>query len=155
MADAAAIEAIAREYAGKFPDKQPAVLAALHHANSTDGHITPEAVEAIAAAVGVTAVRVWGVATFYTMYNQQPVGKYLVQVCTNISCSLRGSYAILTHLEKKLNVKIGATTPDLRYTLIEVECLGACGGAPAMQINDDYHENLTTDTVDEIIARLT
>lgn len=154
MADIQGIETIAKDYAQKFPDKQPAVLAALHHANKTDGHITPEAVEAIAAAVGVSPVRVWGVATFYTMYNKQPVGKYLVQVCTNISCSLRGSYAILTHLEKKLNVRTGATTPDLRYTLIEVECLGACGGAPAMQINDDYYENLTTDKVDTILAGL-
>ncbi|MEK7773037.1 MAG: NAD(P)H-dependent oxidoreductase subunit E, partial [Deltaproteobacteria bacterium] len=94
-------------------------------------------------------------ATFYTMYNvNRPVGRYHIQVCRNISCSLMGAEHIVKHLERALNIKTGETTPDKKYTLSTVECLGSCATAPMMQINDDYYENLDERKVDEILKRL-
>jgi len=85
------------------------------------------------------------VATFYSMYELKPVGQHKLCMCTNVSCMLRGSEEIVEHLEKKLDIKLGETTSDKKFTLKEVECLGACGGAPMMQIGRKYHENLTPD----------
>ncbi|MBI4978533.1 MAG: NAD(P)H-dependent oxidoreductase subunit E [Spirochaetes bacterium] len=154
MADRTKLTQFIAERTGRFPDSQSVVLEALHFANSADGIITKESVEIIAAALNMTPIRVWGVATFYTMYNKKPVGKYLVQVCTNIACSLRGGYSVLTNLEETLGIRVGETTKDGRFTLIEVECLGACGNAPVMQINDNYYENCTKEKVDAVIKAL-
>jgi len=93
------------------------------------------------------------VATFYNMYHLEPVGKNVIYLCTNISCMLRGCDEIQQHIENKLDIKMGGTSTDGRYTLKEVECLCACAGAPMMQVNKDYHENLTPDRVDAILEK--
>jgi NADH-quinone oxidoreductase subunit E len=99
-------------------------------------------------------IAVYEVATFYSMYEHKPVGKHKICVCTNISCLLRGSEEIVEHLEKRLGIKMGETTPDNKFTLKEVECLAACCGAPMFQIGKDYYEDLTPEKVDDILKRL-
>ncbi|MBF0126690.1 MAG: NADH-quinone oxidoreductase subunit NuoE [Magnetococcales bacterium] len=118
------------------------------------GWLSRESLDHVAEVIGMPPIRVYEVATFYTMYNLKPVGRYHVQACTNISCWLCGSDAIMNALKTKLRIQAGQTTDDKRFTLYEVECLGACVNAPMMQINDDYYENLTVDKVAEIIDRL-
>ncbi|MGZ3708569.1 MAG: NADH-quinone oxidoreductase subunit NuoE family protein, partial [Bdellovibrionota bacterium] len=94
------------------------------------------------------------VASFYTMYNLQPVGKYHLKICTNVACALRGAEELVHHCEQKLAIKCGETTRDKKFTLMEEECLGACGTAPAMMLNDDYHESLDPSKMDKILAAL-
>lgn len=98
--------------------------------------------------------QVYGVVRFYTMYNEKPVGRSHLQVCTNVSCMLRGAYDILDYILHKLNVKLGETTPDGLFTISEAECLGSCGTAPMMQVNNFYEENLTKERIDEILEKL-
>jgi NADH-quinone oxidoreductase subunit E len=103
----------------------------------------------------ITPIEVYEVATFYSMYEHKPVGKHKICVCTNISCMLRGSDEVVEHLKKKLGVSdFGEITPDGKFSIKEVECLGACVGAPMFQIGDHYHEHLTTDKIDAILAGL-
>jgi NADH-quinone oxidoreductase subunit E len=97
---------------------------------------------------------VYEVATFYSMYELKPVGKHKICVCTNISCMLRGSDEVVEHLRKKLGIGLGETTPDKKFTLKEVECLGACANAPMFQIGREYHEDLTPEKIDDILAGL-
>ncbi len=138
----------------KYPEPRSALLPLLHLAQREQGWVSPEAQEWLAARLELTPAMVMGVTTFYTMYNQAPVGKYLLQLCRTLSCNLRGSEDIRAHLMKSLSIEPGGTSEDGRFTLVEVECLGACGTAPAMMINDDYHENLTPARVDEILETL-
>jgi len=140
---------------GRYTTKQAALLPVLYLAQREFGHVSVDAMEYVAGLVGVSPARVYEVATFYTMYNKQPVGKYFIQVCANISCALRGGMALFGYLSKKLGIAEGQTTQDGRFTLVKVECLGACGNAPMMQINDDYYEDLTPAKVDEILKSLT
>ncbi len=135
--------------------RESAVMPVLHLAQREfGGWLSKEALDYVAEFMQMPPIRVYEVATFYTMYNLKPVGKYHVQVCTNISCWLCDSDTIVKALEEKLRAGMGQTTDDARFTLTEVECLGACINAPMMQINDDYYENLTSDKVSEIIDRL-
>jgi NADH-quinone oxidoreductase E subunit len=108
----------------------------------------------IAELLGLPRIRVYRVASFYTMYQRRQVGRYLLQVCTNISCSLLGADHLLHHLQEKLGIRTGETTPDGLFTLLEVECLGACGNAPAMMVNDEYYEDLTADKIDALLGQL-
>jgi len=111
--------------------------------------------EEIAAILEMQPVEVNAAAAFYTMYNiDKPVGRNHIQVCRNISCSLMGAEHIITHLERALGIKTGETTPDHRFTLSTVECLGSCGTAPMMQVNDEYYENLTEAKVDELLKKM-
>jgi len=137
-----------------YPVKEAALLPSLYLAQREFGHVSLEAMEYVAGLLGVTPARVYGVAAFYTMYHQAPVGKYLVQVCLNLPCALRGAEEVFEYIGKKLKLKEGETTPDQRFTLMKVECLGACGNAPMMQINDNYYEDLTPAKVDEILDGL-
>ncbi|MGI9316577.1 MAG: NADH-quinone oxidoreductase subunit NuoE [bacterium] len=139
----------------KFPPerRQSAILAALRIAQDELGWLNNETIEYIADVIGVPSVRAYEVATFYSMYQLNPVGKNVIHLCTNVSCMLRGCDQIQKHIEDKLKIKMGETTEDGRYTLQEVECLCACAGAPMMQVNKDYHENLTPERVDEILER--
>ena len=121
---------------------------------SHGGWLTTELMDAVADYLGVPAMAVYEVATFYSMYELKPVGKHKICVCTNISCMLRGSDDVVAHFKNKLGIHLGETTPDNKFTLKEVECLGACGGAPMMQVGTDYHENLTPEKIDEILAKL-
>jgi NADH-quinone oxidoreductase subunit E len=138
----------------RYPTKQAAVMPALRLVQDQLGSISDEAIAYVADLLGVPAAHVTGVASFYTMYNRRPVGRHHIQVCQNLSCSLMGAESILEHLEKKLGIKAGETTTDQRFTLSRVECLGSCGTAPVMQVNLDYHENLSAEKVDSILEGL-
>ena len=135
----------------RYPKPQAALLQVLWIAQEQFGWISEEVIRYVAELLGLPYNHVLGVVTFYTMFNRKPVGKYHVQVCANVSCMLLGSDNIVEHLEKKLGVKTGETTPDKMFTLSEVECLGSCGTAPMMQVNDDYYENLTSEKIDSLI----
>lgn len=108
----------------------------------------------VATLLEVPLGHILGVVSFYTMFHQEPCGKHHVEVCTNISCMLRGSSRIVDHLEKKLGIKMGETSKDKQWTLSEVECMGSCGSAPMFAIGEEYYENLSTDKVDKILADL-
>jgi len=112
------------------------------------------AMDVVAGMVGLAPMRVYEVATFYTMYNLKPVGKNFVQVCTNISCLIKGADDVFKVCKKKLGIENGETTPDGNFTLLEVECLGACVNAPMMQINDDFYEDLTAETTQKVLDAL-
>ncbi len=126
-----------------YPNKRAAILPTFWLAQKEFGYLSPDTMEYIGQLLGLSPAYVASVASFYTMFNREPVGKFHVQVCTNLSCTLLGAEHILECLEKKLGVGLGQTTPDGNFTLSEVECLGSCGTAPVAQINDDYYENLT------------
>jgi NADH dehydrogenase (ubiquinone) flavoprotein 2 len=135
----------------KYPNKAAGLLPVLYVAQAQEGWVSSEAMAAAAKVCEVPEVKAREVATFYTMYNKKPVGRYHVQVCCNISCSLMGSGHIYDYLSKKLGIKAGETTSDKLFTLSKVECLGSCGTAPMMQVNDQYYEDLTPEKVDSIL----
>jgi len=141
----------------KYPaeQKQSAVMAALRIVQDQNGgYLTNELIEAVAEYLDMQAIAVYEVATFYSMYELEPVGRHKICVCTNISCMLCGSSEVIDHLQKKLGIRLGETTADGKFTLKEVECLGACVNAPMMQVGRDYHENLTPEKLDQIIDSL-
>ena len=141
----------------KYPaeQKQSAVMAALRIVQDQNGgYLTTELMDAVAEYLDMPPIAVYEVATFYSMYELKPVGRHKICVCTNISCMLCGSDDVVNHLEKKLGIKMGETTTDDRITLKEVECLGACVGAPAIQIGDTYYEKLTPEMIDKILVDL-
>jgi NADH-quinone oxidoreductase subunit E len=138
----------------RYPSAEGAILPCLYLAQREFGYISLEAMQYVAEQIGVAPARIYGVATFYTMFNKEPVGKYLVQVCMNLPCMLRGAGEVFDYISEKLGVKAGETTADGKFTLMKVECLGACGNAPMMQINEDYYEDLTPEKVDRILDGL-
>ncbi len=139
----------------EFPDSQSALLPALWLAQRDYGGWLPEAAfDEVAAVMDLSAAHVAATATFYTMLNKKPAGRHLVQVCTNIACSLLGAEHLVEHISSKLGIGVGETTADGKFTLVEVECLGSCGTAPVMQIGDRYYEDLTEDKIDRILAEL-
>ncbi|MFZ5491653.1 MAG: NADH-quinone oxidoreductase subunit NuoE [Pseudomonadota bacterium] len=142
----------------KFPpdQKRSAVLAALREVQHENrGYLTVELMDAVAAYLELEPIDVYEVATFYSMFETKPVGRHSVSVCTNISCMLRGADDIVAHVEKKLGVKLGESTPDGRFYLKpEEECLAGCCGAPMMQVDHVYHEHLTPQRVDQILDAL-
>jgi len=125
-----------------YPDRRSALLPSLWVAQKEQGFVGTAAMEQIAQKVGLSPANVAGVVSFYTMYQTKPIGKYLIQVCTTLSCYLRGADRLVGHLQKKLGVEVGGTTADGKFTLVAVECLGSCGTAPMLQLNDDFHESL-------------
>lgn len=139
----------------KYPEdkKQSAVLVALREAqHQNEGYLTTEYMNAVADYLGMSNIAVYEVASFYSMFETQPVGRHSISVCTNISCLLMGSDDIVNHVEKKLNIKTGESTADGKfYIKREEECLAACCGGPMMMVDHKYYENLTTDKVDEIL----
>jgi NADH-quinone oxidoreductase subunit E len=159
MADGEVLSAQVREeidrWMAKFPEghQRSAVIAALHAAqHENHGYLTTEQMDAVAAYLGLLPLQVYEVASFYSMFETKPVGRRSISVCTNISCMLRGSDRIVEHVENRLGVKTGESTPDGRFYLKrEEECLAACCGAPMMMIDHVYYENLTPDKVDEIL----
>lgn len=142
----------------RFPEGRQcsAVIGALHAAqHENEGYLTRELMEAVAAYLDLPAIQVFEVASFYSMFETRPVGRHSVSVCTNVSCMLCGGEQILSHIEKKLGIRVGESTPDGRiYLKREEECLAACTGAPMMMVDHKYYENLTTLTVDEILDGL-
>ncbi len=135
----------------RYPKPMAALLPVLWLAQEQFGWISEDVMHYIADLLGIPFNHVLGVVTFYTMYNRKPVGKYHIQVCANVSCMLRGSDNLIEHIEHRLGVKVGETTPDKMFTLSEVECLGSCGTAPMMQVNNDYYDNLTAERIDNLL----
>ena len=135
----------------RYPNKVALLLPALHQAQEEYGWLPPEVMEELAAYIGIHPAQAREVASFYTMYNLKPVGKHHIKICTNVACALRGAEGVMEHCQKKLGIGLGETTKDRKFTLHEEECLGACGTAPAMMLNDDYHENLTPQSLDQIL----
>ncbi len=142
-------------WVAKYPPekKQSAVMRALMVVQEEQGYLTDAAMDAVAQYLEMPPIAVYQVASFYTMYEKKPVGRHCVNVCTNISCKLKQSDKIVQALQDKMGIELGQTTPDGRFTLRSVECLGACVNAPMMQIDKNYHEHLTPEVLDEILAQ--
>lgn len=138
----------------KYPTEQSALMGVLWLAQQKFGWISPEVVAYVAEVLNLPPAHVDGVAKFYTMYFKKPMGKYHIQVCTNVSCMLRGGQQIWEHLQKKLNIGHMEASEDGKYSLEEVECMGACGGAPMIAINEEYYENMSIEKVEELISSL-
>ena len=142
----------------RFPEdrQRSAVIGALHAVqHENEGYLTAEQMNAVADYLDLPTIQVYEVATFYSMFQTKPVGKHNVAICTNVSCMLRGAEDIVEHVEKKLDIKLGESTPDGRiYLKQEEECLAACCGAPMMMVDHKYHENLTKEQVDAILDGL-
>lgn len=137
----------------KYPVKRSALIPALHLAQRDCGWLTPEAVEEIAEEFDLTSTQVHSVGSFYTLFYFKPKGKYEVQVCINLACMMAGAEKLSEHVCRKLGVKPGETTADDKFTVIEVECLAACGGAPCMWVEGEYFENLTPEKAEEILDK--
>ena len=138
----------------KYPQKRSALIPSLHLVQKELGYIPQDTMREVAEIFGISPNEVHEVTSFYTMLHRYPVGKYVIQVCTNISCQLCNAEGIMAHLTQKLGIKPGETSPDKKYTLVEVECLGSCGTSPVVQINDDYYEELTPEKLDKILDSL-
>ena len=145
---------IAAEIIGRYPRPKSALIPLLHLAQSQDGWVTEEAMVHIAELVGVTPAEVLGTCSFYEMFKREPVGRYLVNVCTNISCQLMGGEELLHHAEQTLGVKAGGTTADGMFTVEDVECIAACTEAPCLQVNYRYRHRITNDEFDRMIDDL-
>ena len=145
-------------WVAKFPKgrQRSAIIAALQAAqHENEGFLTPEIMDGVAAYLGLPPIQVYEVATFYSMFETKPVGRHSISVCTNISCMLRGSDEIVAHLENRLGIRTGESTPDGKFYLKrEEECLASCCGAPMMMVDHHYYENLTPEKVDEVIEKL-
>ncbi len=138
----------------KYPVKKPAVMPVLYLAQEQNGFISNEVIREVASILDVTPEEVLGVVTFYTMYHQKPMGKYHIQVCTNVSCMLRGGYELYDKVKERLGIDNMQVTDDNTFSLEEVECMGSCGTAPMIAVNEDYYENLTKEKVVEILDSL-
>ena len=137
-----------------YPHKRSALIPLCHLAQEQDGWLTPEAVGEIAEMLGITPAEVTGTASFYDMLHTEPVGNYLIAVCTNIACLLRGAYELLEHCEEHLGIRAGGTTPDGKFTLEEAECLADCGRAPCLQVNHRFFGDVTNASFDELTEDL-
>jgi NADH-quinone oxidoreductase E subunit len=138
----------------RYQHPQSVLLEALWMWQGEHGWISEDGMRYVADLVGAPYHHVLGVVTFYTMFNRKPVGRHKLEVCTNVSCMLRNSERLLRHIEERLQIKVGETTADNRFTLVEAECLGSCGTAPVMQVGDRYYENLDAAEVDKILDEL-
>lgn len=147
-------ENLIRNLIKRYPEgrHKSALIPALHIAQAEfDGWLSAPVMDKVAELLTIQPIEVYEVASFYSMFNLKPVGKCLIEVCQTSSCWLRGANDIINHIEKRLGIKNGETTPDGKFTLKAVECLGSCGTAPMLQIGEHFHENLTLDKVDELI----
>jgi len=146
--------ALAEDIIARYPVRRSALIPLLHLAQEQDGYLTEDAMEHVAELVGVTNAQVLGTASFYEMFKREPVGDYVVNVCTNISCMLQGGEELLEHLEERLGIHAGSTTADGKFTLEDVECIAACTEAPCMQVNYRYFHRVTHDQADELLEDL-
>ncbi|MGQ0831245.1 MAG: NADH-quinone oxidoreductase subunit NuoE family protein [Microthrixaceae bacterium] len=145
---------LARELIARYPRAKSALIPLLHLAQEQDGHVTDDAMAHIAELVGVTPAEVLGTCSFYEMFKREPVGDYLVNVCTNIACMLLGGEELLHHLEGRLGIKAGSTTADGTFTLEDVECIAACTEAPCLQVNYRYFHKVSHAEVDALLEDL-
>ena len=148
------IEAEIDRHLAKYPVVRSAILPLMFIVQRERGYLDPPGVSYLAKRLNLRITDIWEVATFYSMIYTKPVGKYHIQICKTLSCKLLGSDRITKYCGDKLGIKVGETTPDGRFSLSEVECLGSCGTAPMFQINFDYHENLTAEKVGQILEAL-
>ncbi len=137
----------------KYPTGRAALLPALYVAQREFGWMSPEAYEAVSEILGVPKAIARGVGTFYAMYKHRPAGRNIIQLCTNISCMIFGAERLVDFLKSRYGLEPGGTTPDGRFSLVIMECIGACGTAPAMLVNDDFYENLTERYIGEILEK--
>ena len=138
----------------RYPTSQALVLPVLWMIQEQEGYISEESMKYAGTLLNIPYGHILGVVTFYTMLQKKAVGKNHIEVCTNVSCMLRGSGKILEHIEKRLGIKAGETSQDKKWTLVEVECLGSCGTAPMLAIGDECYENLTVEKIDKLLDRL-
>lgn len=138
----------------RYPTREALLLPTLHLIQQHENYISDEAVADVASFLGLPPIRVEKVLSFYTMFRRRPVGRYFIEVCKNLSCSLLGADHLILFLEKQLGISVGQTSADGMFTLGTAECLGSCGTAPVMMIGDMYYENLTEDKIIEILERL-
>jgi NADH-quinone oxidoreductase subunit E len=137
-----------------YETNQSALIPALHVAQGEQGWLSEETQAEVATLLELTPQAVREVVSFYTMFHEKPVGKFLLQVCRNLSCSLRGGHRLQRQIEDRLGIHDGETTQDGRFTLESVECLGSCGTAPVLMVNDRYHENVTPQEMDRLLTEL-
>jgi NADH-quinone oxidoreductase subunit E len=140
----------------RFPEgfESSLVLPCLRRIQEDRGYVADPDIEELAAYLGVPQIQIEEVLSFYTQFRRKPVGRWHLQMCHNVSCSMRGAERLLDHVQKRIGVGPGETTPDGRFTLSTVECLGSCGTAPMMMVNEAYHENLTSERLDELLEGL-
>ena len=144
----------ALEIVGRYPVAKSATIPLLHLAQEQDGYVADDAMEHIAELIGTTAAEVLGTCSFYEMFKREPVGTYLVNICTNISCQIMGGEELLHHAEHSLGIKAGSTTPDGLFTIEDVECIAACTEAPCLQVNYRYRHKITLEEFDQLIEDL-
>lgn len=145
---------LADKYIPRYPTKRAVLLPALHHIQHTLGYIPAQALAEVAEFLEISPAEALDTASFYEEYWLKPKGKYLIQVCRSLACEICGSRRLTDHIQTKLGIGVGQTTPDGKFTLIEVECLGSCGTAPAMLVNEVLHEDLTAETIDRVLDGL-
>ena len=148
------VEAEIDHHLSKYPVKRSAILPLMFIVQRERGYLDPPGVAYLADRLGVRITDIWEVATFYSMINTEPVGRHHIQICKTLSCKIMGSDTIIRHCSERLGIKPGETTPDGKFTISEVECLGSCGTAPMFQIGFDYYEDLTIEKVDQILDSL-
>ncbi|RJQ38340.1 MAG: NADH-quinone oxidoreductase subunit NuoE [Nitrospiraceae bacterium] len=139
------------EIRGKYPEARAALLPALYIAQREFGYLGADAYEAVSDILGVPKAIARGVGTFYAMYKHKPAGRHVIQLCTNVSCMILGAEKLADFLKKKYGLEPGGTTPDKKFSLVIMECIGACGTAPAMLVNEDFYEKLTEKYIEEIL----
>ncbi len=142
------------ELVKRYPEKRSALIPILHEVQAEVGYLSPEAIEWVAAYLGLSPADVMSVASFYDMLNLEPVGKHMIYVCHNLTCSLLGAEGVIRHLEGRLGIRMGETTPDGLISLKRMECLASCGTAPAIQIDGIFYERVTPQTLDELLEKL-
>jgi NADH-quinone oxidoreductase subunit E len=138
----------------RYPEKRSALIPMLHEVQAEVGYLSPEAIEWVAGYLGLSPADVMSVASFYDMLHLEPVGKHLIYVCQNLTCSLLGAERLIHHLENKLGIRMGETTPDGLISLKRMECLASCGTAPAIQIDGIFHERMTPQKLDDLLKKL-
>ncbi|MGA3286469.1 MAG: NAD(P)H-dependent oxidoreductase subunit E [Bacteroidota bacterium] len=138
----------------RYPTSQALVLPVLWMVQEQEGYISEDSMKYVAALLHIPFGHILGVVSFYTMLQKSRIGKHHIEVCTNVSCMLRGSGKILEHIEQRLGISVGETSPDKKWTLSEAECMGSCGTAPMLAIGDEYYENLTLEKIDKLIDNL-
>jgi len=140
--------------AARYPERRSALIPILQAVQEERGHLPPEVIQEVAAHLGLPPAEVMSVASFYDMLSLEPAGRHTLCVCQNLSCTLLGGERLIRHLEARLGIRCGETTPDGRISLRRVECLGACGAAPVLQLDGVYHERMTPEKADELLERL-
>ena len=143
-----------KELLRRYPDKRSLALPILHMAQEQEGYLAPDTITALAGMLDIRPADLLDTLSFYTMFQTKPTGKFLLQVCQTLSCSLAGADELVDHIGDRFNLKVGDTTEDGTFTLLKVECLGSCGTAPVIQINDDYYEKMTLSKVDRVLGKM-